>query len=345
MNKKNDDILKKSLFSSILFIIIVIVVFYFIFKDNNYKEVYEILINSNKKYLIVAIICMSFFSICEALNIKTSLKLFKEKTTFKDCYKYALAGFFVAGITPSSSGGDPMQLYLMSRDKIKISHGTITLLLKLLSFQFAVIFIGSISFISSHKVFLDSLGNLKYIIFLGAFLNILVGTLYFLIIFCKPIIIYLITMLEKLLNKLHVKKTDTFINNLNNFVDEYSKASIIIKENKRVLIKIFITTITQMILYYSIPYFVYLSLGFNNYNILSFISLQSVLFMSVSSLPFPGAVGVSEATFMKIYKTMIPKNLLGSAMVITRFINFYIFIIYSGIYLMYFILKDNMNKR
>ena len=159
MNKKNDDILKKSLFSSILFIIIVIVVFYFIFKDNNYKEVYEILINSNKKYLIVAIICMSFFSICEALNIKTSLKLFKEKTTFKDCYKYALAGFFVAGITPSSSGGDPMQLYLMSRDKIKISHGTITLLLKLLSFQFAVIFIGSISFISSHKVFLDSLGN------------------------------------------------------------------------------------------------------------------------------------------------------------------------------------------
>ena len=345
MKTSDNNIVKKSFISSIIFIFIVIVVFYFIFKDNNYHEVYKILKNANKFYLLIALLCMSSFSICEALNIRTSLKLLKEKTTFKRCYKYALAGFFVAGITPSSSGGDPMQLYLMSKDKIKISNGALTLLLKLLSFQFTVVFLAILGFISSHKLFMESLGNLRYIIYLGAFLNILVGILYFLIIFFKPIIVYLVELLSKLFMKLRIKKRDQIIENLNKQVEEYSKAAIYIKQNKLVLFKIFLTTLIQMSLYYSIPYFVYLSLGFDNYSIFTFIALQSVLFVSVSSLPFPGAVGVSEATFMRIYKTMFPRVILGSAMVITRFINFYIFIIYSGLILMYAILKDNFDKR
>jgi len=340
---ENDNIIKKSFISTILFIVIVLIVFYFIFRDNNYKEVYNILINSNKLYLLIGILCMSSFSICEALNIKTALNLFKEKISFKRSYKYALAGFFVAGITPSASGGDPMQLYLMSRDDIKISHGALSLLLKLLSFQFNQIIIAVISFIIYHRIFLESLGNLKYVIFLGAFLNILVGVLYFLIIFFKPVIVYLVELLSKLLHKLHIKKTDSIINKLNSLVEEYSQASILIKQNKKVLLKIFLTTFIQVILFYSIPYCVYLALGLREYTIIRFIALQSVLYISVSSLPFPGAVGVSEATFMRIYRNMFPEIILGSAMVITRFINFYIFIVYSGLSLMFFIVKDNFS--
>ncbi len=342
---KNDNILKRSFISTILFLIIVIIVFYFIFRDNNYKEVYRIVLDTNKLYLFVALFCMSCFSICEALNMQTALKLFKEKISFKKSYKYALAGYFVAGITPSSTGGDPMQLYLMSRDNIKISHGALTLLLKLLSFQFNAILLAIVSFIFYHKIFLNSLGNLKYIIFVGAFLNILVGTLYFLIIFFKPVIVYLVELLSKLLHKLHVKKTDIFIKKINTIVDEYGKASDVIKKNKKVLIKISLTTFVQVVLFYSIPYFVYLALGLREYTIIRFIALQSVLYISVSALPFPGAVGVSEATFMRIYKNMFPESILGSAMVITRFINFYIFIVYSGLALMYFILKDNIKNR
>ena len=344
-DSSNDNIIKRSLISSIAFIILVVIVFYFIFRDNNYREVYGIYKDSKRAYLLVAVFCMSSFSICEAINLKISLNLLKEKATFRNCYKYALAGFFVAGITPSSSGGDPMQLYLMTQDKIKVSNGALTLLLKLLCFQLTVVFLAVIGFISSHKLFLQSLGHLRYIIYLGAFLNILVGTLYFLIIFCKPIVVYLVELLSKLFHKLHIKKADQIVETINVQVEEYSKAATYIKKNKRVLIKMFLVTLTQMILYYSIPYFVYLSLGFNTNSIFTFIALQSVLFVSVSSLPFPGAVGVSEATFMRIYRQMFPKQILGSAMVITRFINFYIFIVYSGVALMYYILKHNFNKR
>ena len=344
MKKNNNDnnILRNSFISSLIFILIVSVVFYFIFKDNDYKEVQFLFLNANRWYLLLAFLCMASFSICEALNLKTSLSVLGNKVSFKNAYKYAISGFFVASITPSSSGGDPMQLYMMARDKIKISHGAITLLIKLLAFQFVVIFLSLFGFLTSHTIFSNSLGNLKYLAFLGILLNILVCSLYFLIIFFKPVVLFLVELFSKLLNLCHFKKTDSLVKGLLNQVEEYSKAAIYLKKNKKVFLKIFLITLIQMILYYSIPYFVYLSLGYGDYSILTFISIQSMLFISVSSLPFPGAVGISEATFMKIYKSMFPEAVLGSAMVITRFINFYIFVLYAGIIIMIYFVRDNL---
>ena len=94
------------------------------------------------------------------------------------------------------------------------------------------------------------------------------------------------------------------------------------------------TTLTFIVLVFSIPYFVYLALGYQDTSIFKFITTQAVLNITVSSLPFPGAVGISEAIFMKLYKNLFNPNVLGSAMFITRFINFYLFVIISGIVVM-----------
>ena len=59
--------------------------------------------------------------------------------------------------------------------------------------------------------------------------------------------------------------------------------------------------------------------------------MQAVLFISVSALPLPGAVGVSESGFMIIYKTLFPANILSSAMLISRGISFYLLILVSGL--------------
>lgn len=342
---KSNKILKKSLISTIIFIIFVTIVFYFIFKEINIIEVFNILKTSKKSYLIIAIIFMSFFSICEAVNLKSLLRLFGEKISFFKCYKYALSGFFICGITPSSSGGDPMQLYLMTKDKVPVSHSAITLLTKLLAFQLVTISVAIVSFIFSYDVFNVSLGNIKYLIYLGILLNFLMLLFYLLVIFCNKIIIFLVDILSNLLNKIHYKKVDLIKDKLYKLVDEYATASNILKNNKLVFFKIILITLIQMISYFSIPYFVYLALGLSEQTIFNFIAIQSVLFVSVSSLPFPGAVGISEAAFMNLYKNIYNNITLGSAMIMTRFISFYIFVIYSGLMFLIFILKDNFCKK
>ena len=60
-------------------------------------------------------------------------------------------------------------------------------------------------------------------------------------------------------------------------------------------------------------------------------SIQSVLFITVSSLPLPGAIGVSETLFLKIYGQVFGKLLLNGAMLIFRFVSFYLYIIIASI--------------
>ncbi len=342
MNKNN--IIKKGIISVLIFVIFVAIVFYFIFRDNNYQEIYLILKNSKKIYLIIAILCMASFSISEALILKRALKLCGSKVRFKDAYKYAISGFFASSVTPGSSGGDPMQIYLMTKDKIPISHSAITLLTKLLCFEVITVVIGGVSYFSNPSLF-SKIGNIKYIVYLGIFLNTLVLTLYILVIFYNKIVKYLVKLLERLLLKLKYKKTDTLISKINTQVIEYGRVAKTLRKNKLVFLEMLLITLIQMILYYSIPYLVYLSFGLRGVSLSTFIIIQSVLFVSVSALPFPGAVGISEGTFMYLYKNIYGSNLLGSAMVITRFINFYIFVFYSSIITLIVLLKENWRKK
>ena len=82
---------------------------------------------------------------------------------------------------------------------------------------------------------------------------------------------------------------------------------------------------------YSVSYWVYCSFGLNKYNIFKIISIQAVLYGTVSGIPSPGAVGVTEGGFIEIFKTIFPQNIINSAMILNRGINFYLLIIVSAI--------------
>lgn len=341
---KTNNILKKSLLSSVFFVILVVIVFYFVFKDLAFRDVLIIFKNSNKLYLILALICMSCYSLLEGLNVKIVLNSLGDKVKYSACYKYAVGSFFTASITPSSSGGDPMALFLMTRDKLPVSHSAITLLTKLMCYQIVVISVSVISFITTYKQTITLLGNMKFLVFLGLFLNILVFSLYFLIIFFKQIMVFLVDLLCKLLHKLHFKKANSLEEKIKVQIEEYSAAALVLRNNKKIVLKVVLVTLLQVLIFYSIPYFVYLALGLHETSILKFITTQAILYVAVSALPFPGAVGISEAVFMKLYKTLFNPLVLGSAMFITRFINFYLFVIITGLLLAIFITKDNFKK-
>ena len=60
------------------------------------------------------------------------------------------------------------------------------------------------------------------------------------------------------------------------------------------------------------------------------IALQALLFVSVSAIPTPGAVGVSEGGFLVLQRVLFPDKVIGSAMLLSRGISFYIPLAVSG---------------
>jgi len=112
--------------------------------------------------------------------------------------------------------------------------------------------------------------------------------------------------------------------NPENELNKYQNSSSYIKNNKMVILKIVLTTYIQYILFYAISYFVYCSFGLKGHSIIEIVTLQSVLYATVSGIPSPGAVGVSEGGFIAIFSQIFPESMVKGAMLLNRGISFYL---------------------
>lgn len=336
--------IKKGIINIIIFLFFVILTFYIILKDNSIVEIMQVIKQVDKRFVIIAILFMFCFILSEGINIARTLKLLNCKIKFKDGIKYALVGFFFSSVTPSSSGGDPMQLYYMKKDGLQVGQSALAILTEFSSFQFVTVIMALIGFITNYKFIEDSIGNIKYFLLIGVIINtaILMGIM--LTVFSKKLIIRLVEIVCKVLCKIHYKKVEEFRMKCFEQIKEYKTGARLLIEHPKVLLKIVLTTMIQVILYHSIPYVIYLAFGLYGANFFRFLAVQSVLYISVSSIPLPGAVGVSEGGFMAIYKLLFPLELLSSAMILSRGISFYLFVIVSGISILFFNKRHNNSR-
>lgn len=320
--------IKQTIRNLIVFILLICLTFFLIFKDENIPEILKIATNVDQKYILIAILAMFVFILCETLNIGRVLKELGEKSNFIKNIKYTLIGFFFSAITPAASGGQPMEIYYMHKEDIKVANSTLALLIHLWSFQIITISFGIISTILNFEVVK---GGLIYLVILGIMLNSIALTLLAISIFSKKLSEGVIKAAVKILKLFKIKNIEEKQEKLEAELEKYQESAKYIKAHKLIMLKTLITTVVQIIVYYSIPYWIYRSFGFCQYNIFQIITLQAVLYATVSGIPSPGAVGVSEGGFIEIFKNVFPNTMISGAILLNRGISFYAFVLISGI--------------
>lgn len=320
---------KKKIFRNlIIFILLITFTFYIILKDQNILDILSILVNVKIQYVFIAILCMCLYFVGETINIGRTLKILNEKSSFGRNVKYTLIGFFFSSITPAASGGQPMEIYYMHKDKISVANSTLALLINLCSFQIITISFALISIIFNFNLLNQSL---MWFFVLGITLNSMALALLLIGIFSKKLSEALIKFAIKILKFFKYRKVEKVQEKLENEVKQYQGSANYIKSNKEVIVKTLITTLVQVLIYYSIPYWVYLAFGLSESNIFRIITMQAVLYATVSGIPLPGAVGITEGGFMSIFKPIFAAGIISSAMLLTRGVNFYLFVIISAI--------------
>lgn len=319
---------KKFILNFIFFIMLIILTFSIILKDQNILDIFYLMLDSKKGYIIIAILCMLVYLLLEAVNMQRTLKVTGNKTKFLSTVKYSFIGFFFSAITPAASGGQPMQIYYMHRDKISVADSTLALLMNLCSFQIITISSALISL-----VFFGSYlqGGMIGLFVIGILLNLSALAILLIGIFSQKLSKWLVNLLIKFLKKFKFRNANQIEEKLNNELLKYHGSSKYIKEHKKIIFKMLITTFSQIAIYYSIPYWIYRSVGFNEVSIIKIIALQSILYATVSGIPLPGAVGVSESGFLNIFKTIFTPEKVSGAMLLNRGVSFYLFAIISGI--------------
>ena len=312
----------------ILFILLIIITFAVLLKGEDISQILNILASTKIQYVLVGILCMAVYISCEAINIGRTLKTLNEKSTFIQNLKYALIGFFFSAITPAASGGQPMQVYYMHKDKIAVSNSTLALLLNLTSMQVVTIGFALISVCFNYK-YLN--GVLIAFFIVGILLNLSALVLLLIAIISKRLSRGIINFVEKILKFFKVRNIEAKKEKLESELEKYHESAVYIKQNKKIIIQLLLTTLVQFFVYYSVTFWTYKALGMNGANILEITSMQSVLFAIVSGIPSPGAVGVTEGAFTEIFRNIYPGAMMSSAILLNRGINFYFFVIFSGI--------------
>lgn len=320
--------IKKTIKNLIVFILLIGLTFYLIFKDQNVLEILNIAVSVKKRYILVAIIAMCLYLLGETINITRILKELGEKSTFLRNIRYTLIGFFFSSITPAASGGQPMEIYYMHKEKIAVANSTLALLVHLTSFQIVTITLGILSTILHFEIVKS---GLIYLVVLGILLNSTALTLLAISIFSKRLSKGLINFAVKVLRFFRIPNIEKKQESLEKELEKYQESAVYIKEHKKLMIKTLVTTFIQVIIYYSIPYWVYLAFGFTGYNFFQIVTLQAMLYATVSGIPSPGAVGVSEGAFIEIFKGVFPATMMNSAILLNRGASFYLFVIISAI--------------
>ena len=326
MEKKKKS--KKICINLLIFILLIIFTFSLVLKDQDVTEILKISATVKKQYILIAMFAMGVFIVSESINIGRILKELGEKSKFISNVRYTLIGFFFSAITPAASGGQPMEIYYMHKDNISVAHSTLALLMQLCSIQIVTITVGIISAVLHFEVLKS---GLIYLLILGIILNSSALMLLIIAIFSKKLSEGLIKFVVKILKFFRIRNIEKKQEKLEKELESYQTSAKYIKEHRILMLKTVLTTAVQMLAYYTVPYWIYLAFGLNNSNIFDILTLQAVLYATVSGIPSPGSVGVSEGGFLGIFRNAFPETVISSAMLLSRGENFYLLILISAI--------------
>ena len=157
-----------------LFLLLTVAAFALLLRGQDPGQLWSALIQADPRWLAVGAGCMACYFCCEARNIRTGLSLFGSSASYPACLRYALTGFFFSSITPSASGGQPMQLLAMHQDGHPAAPGVLALMTEFFSFQLAgtVLAVGGFLLCRQELLALDKAVQLCFLV--GAGLNLVV---------------------------------------------------------------------------------------------------------------------------------------------------------------------------
>lgn len=328
--------MKKKNIGIILIIILTIVTFYIVLSSSDVEALPKIIHLLNPYYLLLAIGCMVLYMLANAVIIFVISKEITDNISFKRALYLCFIGQYYSAITPFASGGQPVQIMtLKNKYNVSVAKGTTITVKKFILYQ-VVISLSSMTmfFYSYNKMVLNYQKPLVIFIFIGLLCHLLISCAIIMLAYTDIYIKRILSLLLKLAQKVRLfRKTST--EEINKHLDEYVKNIDDIKNNKKTMFGLFLLTFAQIILLFSVTYFVYLSLGQRGAHYLDIISVQMMVYMVASVVPTPGNAGASEGGFYVLLQPFFPTRLIFYAMAIWRVLTFYGVMLLSGLVLLF----------
>lgn len=304
--------------------------FYTVFRGQDAKQVIDALHDLSTPALCLALITALFFVSAEGIMICYLLRSLNGRSGLLRCISYSFIGFFYSGITPSATGGQPMQLYYMCKDRNNLSESSVVLMTVALIYKFVLVLIGIAMLVFWHKPLKHYLKDFFPLFLLGLGLNMMLVLILLAVMLAPKGIKSIIIHAERILVKIRfIKVSEHRIEKIEQFVGGYQNAVCFLIDNKRKVFNVCLFTFLQRCSVFILTWIVYRGFGLEGVDALTLSLLQASVYIAVDMLPVPGAQGITELMYRNIFGTIFTGGYLMPSLYVTRGISFY-FLLFVG---------------
>jgi len=324
--------LKKQGLSFFLLGILIAVTGYLVFRHQPLTQVLAVLRQMKPGYILLGLGLMLVYIGCEALCTKRILKRLGHRCSMLRCMGYSFVGCFVSSITPSASGGQPAQIWCMSRDKIPAAHGALNMMLIAICYQTVTMLYGAGVWIFMPSLRQALSGGFGLLLLYGAGMMILLTAGMLSLMFLPKVTGRVCETVLSVLVQLRVVKNPVAAQEkLESQLTQYAAGAACIRANPGLTLFLLGICFLQLTALFAVPYAVYLAFGLSNSSAAEVIGTQALLTLAVCNIPLPGAVGPAEGGFLAVFAPIFGAGLVTPAMLAARGISFYAVLLVSGI--------------
>ena len=314
---------KKIIFNGVFLAVVFALTIYGVFHGEDLSSMMDAIHRADKRWLIPGIALVAFFIWGESIIIWYMMRSSGIQLKKRTCFLFSSVGFFFSCITPSASGGQPMQIYYMKKEKISIPVSTVILMIVTITYKLVLVVIGIGIAIFGRGFLHKYLEGILPVFYLGLALNIFCVTFMTILVFHPLLAKAIMVKGMKLLERLHlVKKKDGRLKKLEDSMDTYRNTAAYLKNNPFVIVKVIGITFIQRMALFAVTWFIYQAFGLHGTGFWEILFLQAVISVSVDMLPLPGGMGISETLFLNIFSPVFG-GLLLPGMVLSRGLGYY----------------------
>lgn len=319
---------RKRVLEGAFFLVVMGLSFYTIFHGQDMGQVRSALEKLSPVSLCLAVLTALFFVSAEGIMIWYLLRSMNGKSGLLKCISYSFIGFFYSGITPSATGGQPMQLYYMCKDKNSLSESSVVLMTVALIYKFVLVVMGIVMFVFWHGPLKIYLREYFPLFLLGLALNTTLVLILLAVMLAPGWIRGVIVKTERLLVKMRVLKPSTRRRDkIENFVEGYQDAVYFLAAHKGKIFGVCLFTFLQRCSVFVLTWIIYRGFSLEGADMMTVASLQASVYIAVDMLPVPGAQGITELMYRSIFGVIFTGRYLMPSLYVTRGISFYFLLI------------------
>lgn len=259
-------------------------------------------------------------------------RLSDRRYTLRHAFRSGMVGHFYSAITPFQTGGQPMQVFFMSRQGVDPGVSTAALIQKFLVYQSCLTAYSAFAILACFPLFSGQVGaGFWGLAFAGFCLQAAVIAALVMFSFSRKLTLKLLRLVCRFLYRLRLlSDAQAAADQWAGHLDAYHACNRQLYQHKFFLLRACLLTLAQLTCLFSVSYSIYRAFGFVQAAALVMLCAQAFVTMLVSVVPLPGAAGASEGGFYVFFSLFFTAGTVKSATAIWRFITYYSVILISG---------------